>query len=267
MSEIVLLEKTNHIATVRFNRPDKHNALSLPMFEEIIRVGVELSTDKDVRAIVLTGDGPSFCAGLDFSEMQTLVADAESAKSILSKLFERDAGPDNVAQRVAYLWQHIDVPVIAALHGVVYGGGLQIALGADIRIAAPATKFSVMEIRYGLIPDMAITQTLPDVMSKDKALELTLTGRIFDSTEAAQLGVVTFIDEHPLRRALTLATEIAGKSPNAIRAAKKLFRESWRNNAKETLALEESLQRELIGSKNQLEAVMATMQKREAKFE
>ena len=267
MSELVKVDIDNHIATVCFNRPDKHNALSVEMFAAIVAIGEQLERNNDVRVIVLSGEGPSFCAGLDFEAMQSFITDQQSATETLGRLMKRDHGPDNVAQRVSYLWQKIDIPVIAALHGAVYGGGLQIALGADIRIAAPQAKFSIMEIRYGLIPDMGITQTLPDILPKDKAMELTLTGRVFDADEANRLGIVTMTDDNPREKALSLAQEIVGKSPSALRAVKKLYRESWRADAGSSLALEEKLQLELIGSKNQIEAVMASMQKRTAKFE
>ncbi|MGR8947414.1 MAG: crotonase/enoyl-CoA hydratase family protein [Gammaproteobacteria bacterium] len=267
MSSLVKINIEHHVAEVSMNRPDKHNALSIDMFEALVATGEKLGADDGVRAIVLTGEGPSFCAGLDFGEMQSLVADKDVAAKTLGRLFKRDQDPDNIAQRAAYIWQKIDVPVIAALHGVVYGGGLQIALGADIRVAASEAKFSVMEIRYGLVPDMAITQTLPDIMPKDKALELTLTGRVFGSAEAESLGVITMIDDNPLARAMNIANDIASKSPTATRAIKKLLRESWRASPADGLALEEKLQRELIGSKNQIEAVMASMQKRAPNFD
>lgn len=263
---LVEVNHIEHVAEVILNRPDKHNALSLDMFEEIVRVGESLAKEREVRCIVLRGNGPSFCAGLDAGAMKSLVVDQQSADEALGRLFKRDDGPDNIAQRVAYVWQKVQQPVIGALHGAVYGGGLQIALGTDIRIAAPETTFCIMEIRYGLIPDMSITQTLPDIMSKDKAMELALTGRIFPSTEALDLGVVTVVDDDPVGRALSMAKEITAKSPDASRATKRLFRESWRADASETLRLEETLQRELIGSKNQIEAVMASQQKRDPKF-
>ena len=267
MSELVNVAIENYVATVTLNRPDKHNALSVDMFEAIVEAGEQLGANKAVRAIVLCGKGPRFCAGLDFGEMQSLVADIYIAAQTLGSLFKRDDDPDNLAQRVSYVWQKIDTPVIAALHGVVYGGGLQIALGADIRITSGDAKFSIMEVRYGLVPDLGITQMLPDLMPKDKALELTLSGRVFEPAEAKDLGIVTMIDESPLEKATTLAQEIAGKSPSATRAIKKLYRESWRADAAASLALEEKLQRELIGSKNQIEAVMASMQKRAANYD
>lgn len=266
MPETIQISRLDNVAEVVLNRSDKHNALSLDMFEEIVLAGQALGVDASVRCILLRGAGSSFCAGLDSNVMKSLIVDKQSAKETLGRLFKRDDGPDNIAQRVAYVWQKINVPVIAALHGAVYGGGLQIALGADIRIAAPDTQFSIMESRYGLIPDMSITQTLPDIMRKDKALELALTGRIFAAGEALELGVITEIDDDPAARALSLAKEIATKSPDATRATKQLFRDSWRLGASESLGLEEKLQRDLIGSKNQIEAVMASIEKRDAKF-
>ena len=265
--ELVKVDIENHVATVTLNRPDKHNALSVDMFEAIVDAGEQLGSNKTVRAIVLRGEGPSFCAGLDFGEMQSLVADQNTAAQTLGRLFKRDNDPDNIAQRVSYVWQKIDTPVIAALHGVVYGGGLQIALGADIRVTSSDAKFSVMEVRYGLVPDMGITQMLPDLMPKDQALGLSLTGRVFGAAEAQDLGVVTMVDDTALEKAHAIANEIATKSPSATRAIKKLYRESWRTDAFTGLALEEKLQRELIGSKNQIEAVTASMQKRPANFE
>jgi enoyl-CoA hydratase/carnithine racemase len=158
------------------------------------------------------------------------------------------------------------MPVIAALHGNCLGGGLQIALGADIRIAAPDTRLSVMEVKWGLVPDMSITRTLPRLVSIDVAKELTFTGRVFDGTEGARLGVVTGVSVDPLAAARELAAEIAGRSPDAVRAAKRLFDESWTGPAQQTLALEAELQLGLIGSPNQLAAVTAGFTKQPAEF-
>ena len=163
----------------------------------------------------------------------------------------------NVFQRVSLDWLTMPVPVVAAIHGNCLGGGLQIALGADIRIATPDARLSVMEARWGLIPDMAITRTLPRLVGIDVAKELTYTARVFGGEEAARLGVVTRLSEDPLADAIALATEIVGRSPDAIRAAKRLFEESWTEPAERTLALEASSQLGLIGSPNQIAAVTA----------
>ena len=173
----------------------------------------------------------------------------------------------NRFQRVAYDWVTLPVPVIAAVHGNCLGGGLQIALGADIRIATPQSRLSVMEAKWGLVPDMSITRTLPRLVGIDVAKELTYTARTFTGEEGHQLGVVTRLAADPLAAAHELAAKIAGRSPDAVRAAKRLFEESWTAPAQETLALEASLQLQLIGSPNQLAAVMAGMKREEPVFE
>jgi enoyl-CoA hydratase/carnithine racemase len=190
-----------------------------------------------------------------------------SDPSDLPVLVERlGAGPPTWFQRAAYDWTRVPVPVIAAIHGNCLGGGLQIALGADIRIAAPDARLSVMEVKWGLIPDMAITRALPRLVGIDVAKELTYTGRVFSGEEALGLGLVTRVSEDPLASAKALAAEIAQRSPDAIRAAKRLFDEAWTGPAEVTLALEAELQRGLIGSPNQLAAVMAGMAKEPAHF-
>jgi enoyl-CoA hydratase/carnithine racemase len=158
------------------------------------------------------------------------------------------------------------VPVIAAVHGNCFGGGLQIALGADIRIAAPDARLSVMEMRWGLIPDMAITRTLPRLVGIDVAKELTYTGQVISGAEARELGIVTRVADEPLAAARALAADIANRSPDAVRAAKRLFDSSWNAPAEETLALEAELQLGLLGSPNQLAAAAAGLAKRPAEF-
>jgi enoyl-CoA hydratase/carnithine racemase len=172
----------------------------------------------------------------------------------------------NRFQRVAYDWVTLPVPVIAAVHGNCLGGGLQIALGADIRIATPDARMSVMEVRWGLIPDMSLSQTLPRLVRADVARELVYTARVFDGEDAARLGIVTRLADDPLAATRELAREIAGRSPDAVRGAKRLLNESWAGPAEAGLALEAELQRGLIGSPNQLAAVVAGMSKREAEF-
>jgi enoyl-CoA hydratase/carnithine racemase len=182
-------------------------------------------------------------------------------------LFDRDGGsPANYAQQTAWVWREMPAPVIAAIHGVAYGGGLQIALGADIRIAARDARLSVMEIKWGLIPDMTGTQTLRHLVRLDVAKELTFSGRIVAGDEAAALGLVTRLSEHPHDAAMTLARDIAGKSPDAIRAAKKLLNDAVDSSFADGLRREEALQRSLLGSPNQVEAVRANLEKRDPSF-
>jgi enoyl-CoA hydratase/carnithine racemase len=256
----VSVEVSDHVATVTLTRPDKHNALDVPMFDQINGAAARVAAAPGVRAVVLHGDGPSFCSGLD-------VVSIMAASNGLDGLVERVRGEvPNWFQRVAYAWLELPMPVIAALHGNCLGGGLQIALGADIRIAAPDTRLSVMEVKWGLVPDMSITRTLPRLVGIDVAKELTFTGRVFDGAEAVRLGVVTRVADDPLASARELAAEIASRSPDAVRAAKRLYDESWIGEAQRTLALEAELQRGLIGSPNQLAAVAAGFGSEPAEF-
>lgn len=239
-SERVRIEISDGVADVRLVRADKHNALDRAMFEAIHAAIDELESAEGVRVAVLSGEGPSFCSGLDFSVFADEDADPES-------IFERpDAEAANYVQRPSHGLAQLDVPVIAALHGACFGGGLQIALGADVRIAAPDTKLSVMEIKYGLVPDMGITAALPELVRIDIARELTYTGRIVEGTEALELGLVTRVADDPVAESHELAAEIASKSPEAIRSAKRLWREAPRGSVADGLALEAELQRNLL---------------------
>lgn len=256
----VSVQIADHVAVVTLTRADKHNALDVPMFEQIIAASARLAAELGVRAVVLHGEGPSFCSGLD---VVSIMADGGGAAGLTDRV---TGEVPNWFQRAAHGWLDLPMPVIAALHGNCLGGGLQIALGADIRIAAPDTRLSVMEVKWGLVPDMSITRTLPRLVSIDVAKELTFTGRVFDGTEGARLGVVTGVSVDPLAAARELAAEIAGRSPDAVRAAKRLFDESWTGPAQQTLALEAELQLGLIGSPNQLAAVTAGFTKQPAEF-
>jgi enoyl-CoA hydratase/carnithine racemase len=256
----VRVEVVDHVASVTLTRPDKHNALDDAMFEAIVAAAERLTSEPGVRAVVLHGEGKSFCSGLDLMGMLSSGAGID----VITEPLRGDV--PNRFQRAAYEWVRVPVPVIAAIHGNCFGGGLQIALGADIRIAAPDARLSVMEIKWGLIPDMSITRTLPRLVGIDVAKELTLTGRILEGTEAASLGVVTRVADDPLADAFELAAEIAAKSPHAVRGVKRLFDESWTAEAQQTLRLEADLQASLIGSPNQLEAVRAGFAKEPASF-
>jgi enoyl-CoA hydratase/carnithine racemase len=260
-SERVEIEVDAHVADVRMVRADKHNGLDWRMFVALNEAIDSLRADRSVRAVVLSGDGPSFCAGLDFASF--LAGDGDLA----GDGFARGQGEAaNFAQRVAYGWRELPVPVVVAVQGACFGGGLQIALGADLRIAGPDARFSVMEIRYGLVPDMSLSQSLPRLVRDDVARELTYTGRIVEAPEAAELGLVTRIDDDATATARELAAKIASQSPDAIRRAKRLANETPKLSAADGLALEAELQRELLGTPNQLEAVQATMGKRAGEF-
>jgi enoyl-CoA hydratase/carnithine racemase len=256
----VVIDVANHVAEVRLVRADKHNALDGPMFLAIAAAAERLRSEPGVRAVVLHGEGPSFCSGLD-------VASFMSGPISTEDLLARSNGEvANLAQRVAYDWSLVPVPVIAAIHGACFGGGLQIALGADLRIAAPDARLSVMEIKWGLIPDMGITRFLPRLLRADVAKELVFTGRIVDGAQAAEVGLVTRTAAEPLVAARELAAEIAGKSPDAIRRGKRLLDETWNAGAGEALLLESVLQTELLGTPNQIAAVTAGFTKEPAQF-
>ena len=263
--ELVTIDIMDGVADVRLNRPEKYNALSREMFSAILDAGENLSEAKEVRAVVLSGNGNGFCAGLDMSNFARMAESAED-KSAVKTVAERGDDPGTFAQKTAYVWKRLPMPVITAIHGVAYGGGAQVALGGDIRIAAPDVKMSILEIKWGLIPDMSLSQTLRDLVSLDVAKELTFTGRVLNGEQAKELGLVTHVDANPLERALALAEEIASKSPDAVRAGKKLLEETWHADERFGLELEDSLQRELIGTPNQIEAITANFENRPPSF-
>jgi enoyl-CoA hydratase/carnithine racemase len=229
------------------------------MFDALVAAGRRLAGEKAVRAVVLSGEGRAFCAGLDFASVT-----ADRSRS----LFERGEGEAaNFAQAAAWVWRELPMPVICAIHGVAYGGGIQIALAADVRIVAPDAKLSVREVHWGLIPDMSGTQTLRHLVREDVAKELVSTARTVSGEEAVALGLATRTSDTPLESAMALAREIAGRSPDAVRAAKRLLDQTRLLGEAEGLRLEEEVQRSVMGKPNQLEAVRANMEKREPKFE
>jgi len=267
MADLVTIEIQDHIADVRLNRPEKMNALSGELWKAIIDAGEQLGDNQDIRAVVLSGNGRCFCAGLDMASMQRFQDEDSSATlSNAIPIARPDVRPGNLAQRASLIWKRLPVPVIGALHSVTYGAGAQIALGTDIRYASPDLRLSIMEIKWGLIPDCGITQTLRELVPMDVAKELTFTGRILNGEEAKALGLVTHVAEDPHAQAMELASEIAGKSPNAIRLGKQLIEETWRGDERAGLELETKLQVELIGTKNQIEAVRANFEKRAPDF-
>lgn len=260
MTELVTVNIENHVADVRLNRADKMNALSWPMFEAITETGRKLAADKSIRAVVLSGEGRAFCAGLDLGNFSDggLGADPFGPG--------RGGFYPNYYQTPAYIWKSIPVPVICAVHGVAYGGGFQIAMGADIRIAHPESKFSVMEIKWGIIPDMSASQTLRDLVRLDIAKELTYTGRVVAGDEAHDLGLVTHLRDNPLEAAMEMAAVIAGRNPDAVSSAKYLLDNSWHGDDTAGLRMEEKLQSKILGSANQMEAIMSGMEGRAANF-
>ena len=252
----------DHVATVTLSRPEKHNALDGAMFTGIVDAAAEVAATPGVRAVVLHGDGPSFCSGLDVASLMS----GDGGLSMEDLVARPGGHRSNLAQRVATDWVDLPVPVIVAIHGNCFGGGLQIALGGDIRIAAPDARLSVMESKWGLVPDMAITSTLPGLVRPDVARELTYTARLVSGEEAAQLGLVTRTAADPLAAAQELASEIAQRSPDAVRAAKRLYAEAPHLSPADALKLETDLQVALIGSPNQIAAVTAGFTKQPGEF-
>jgi enoyl-CoA hydratase/carnithine racemase len=260
LGERVVVEVQGHVAHVQLNRPDKKNGLDAEMFDGLVAAGKKLAREPSIRVAVISGRGGCFSAGLDF---QSFMAGGDALRE---RLMDVRVGPANLAQRVAWIWQTLNIPVIAAIEGVAFGGGLQIAAGADLRYAAPDARFSVMEIRWGLIPDMAITKTLARLVRPDHLLELTLTGRVVDAAEAARIGLVTRICTDPIAEAMKTAENIANKNPNAVQRAKTLLNQASELDVAAAFALETKLQHQILGSDNQMEAVMAQFQGREPSF-
>jgi enoyl-CoA hydratase/carnithine racemase len=255
---------TDGVADVRLRRPDKRNALDGAMFAGLVGAGERLKSEPGVRAVVLSGEGPDFCAGLDFGWFRAM-RDGERLSTQVD--LPAGGGPARAAgQRAAYVWTEIPVPVIAAVTGNALGGGLQIALGADIRIVAPDARLSVLEIRWGLVPDMTGTQLLPELVGRDVAKELTFSGRMVTGTEAVALGLATRVDPDPLQAALDLARSIAGRSPHAIRAAKRLLDLAGRVDLETGFAAEQKEIGAIIGSPDQAEAVAAEFERRPPRF-
>lgn len=261
MTERVIISIADHVAIVTLNRPDKHNAVDLKMFEALADVGSQLAKDRSVRVVVLEGAGPSFCAGVDVSIFEQ--GEASISHAAMSP---GENSPANFFQRAAYVWREIPVPVICAIHGAAYGAGLQIALGADLRFATPDSRLSVMEIRWGIVPDMAISTTLPRLLPTDRIKELAWSGRIVSGEEACSLGLITAVHEDPSQVARETATAIASKSPDAVRAIKKLFDAAAGLTDTEALQIEARLQMSLLGGPNQVEAVTANLEKRSPLF-
>lgn len=257
------------VADVRLNRPDKMNALDPAMFDGIIDAIEELGNTAGLRAVVLSGEGKAFCAGLDMGSFAGMVEDQDDGDAKKPKadgLVDRTFGDANRFQQPTWGWHLLPVPVIAAVHGVAFGGGFQIACGADVRITAPDTRHAIMEMKWGLVPDMAGIPIVRNLARDDVVRELCYTARIFSGTEALEYGFATRLSDTPHADAMALAQEIASKSPDAVRANKRLLNMSRDQHAPEILLEESREQAGVIGKPNQIEAVMAGIGKRTGNF-
>src|SRR5215470_2177162 len=267
MDQRVSIMITDGVADVRLVRADKMNALDAAMFDALVGATERLGKEKGLRAVVLSGEGRAFCAGLDMGRFAAMkdngghgVPGAEGRD-----LTKRTHGLANFPQQAVWGWRQLAVPVIAAITGVAFGGGFQLALGADVRLMAPDARMSIMEIKWGLVPDMAGTPILASLVRDDILRDLTYTGRIFSAQEAMAYGLATRICDDPRTVAFEAAREIASKSPDAIRAAKRMLNNLSVDPGPALLA-ESVEQQKLIGSPNQTEAVRANMEKRAPRF-
>ena len=261
-SRLIIVEH-GAVLEVRLNRPDKLNAIDDVMLSELIAFGEELSHSGKIRAVVLAGEGRGFCSGLDVAALSKM----NERRRINSETAKRPPGRITTrSQQAAWLWSELPMPVIAALHGVVFGGGLQIALGADVRVVSPDAQLSALEIRWGLVPDITGTFTLPRLVGVDVAKELTWTGRVVSGKDAVRLGLATTMADDPRADALALAQSIASQNPDAVRAAKRLLNASLSQTAAAQFLDEEATIASLIGTDNQLESVAAYLEKRAANF-
>lgn len=233
------------IAYVTLNRPDKHNGLDKPMMLELVQAAKHIGKDKSIRCVILQGAGASFCAGLDFSYV------AKNPSMIAKFFIKLPWRKDNMFQRVAHVWRDLSVPVIAVVQGNCFGAGMQIILGCDYRIATPDANLSILEMKWGLIPDMSGMVTLSRLTRVDIAQELTMTGRFFSGTQALEYGLVSKVSATPLDAAQTLATTLCQQSPDAIAATKYLFKKTWKKDTRSALFWERITQLRLLGRKNQ----------------
>lgn len=256
MSSRVRIEMQGSVAKVTLSRPDKHNAMDFAMLDAVRDAAKRVKKDKRVRAVILLGEGPSFCSGIDVkSVFGNVKAAASGFASLLSPVRNR-------FQDWSMAWREVPAPVIACVHGNCFGAGIQLALGADIRIATKDAKLSVMESKWGLIPDMGGAALLRELVPIDLAKELAMTGRVLSGAEAHELGLVGHLSDDPLDAALKLAAEFESRSPDAVAAAKFLMQEAWGRGESGALAAERRWQRRLIGSRNQRIAVARNLEKK-----
>ena len=269
MQERIRISIDQGIADVRLNRPEKMNALDQAMFDALIDTGRSLIAQPGLRAVVLSGEGRAFCAGLDMGRFEKMAVAADPGAASVSnelRLKPRSHGSANGPQYAALVWQDIPVPVIAAVHGAAMGGGFQIMLGADLRFVAPDTKMAVMEMKWGLVPDMGGLALMRHLARDDVVRELTYSARIFSGAEALALGFATRVCADPYAEAMAYAREVAHKNPDAIRAAKRLLNLAQHADPATMLQAESDEQIGVMGKPNQVEAVTANLQKRAPRF-
>ena len=245
----VTLVNKNNIAYVTLNRPEKRNALDIAMFKAIDKVSRQLRKDRNIRAVIVTGAGEDFCSGLD---VKSVMQDKATVLTLLRKWLP---GKANLAQRVSCNWRRVPVPVIMVIQGRCWGGGLQIALGADFRYASPDASLSVMEGKWGLIPDMGGNLALRELLGRDVAMRLSMTAEVISAQSALDIGLITGVSEDPLKTAEELAAVIIERSPDTVAAVKKLYTQNWTRPDWIMLAKESYYQVRILLGKNQSRAV------------
>ena len=245
----VKISLDNQIARVVLNRPDKHNALDMPMFVAIADAIKQVKKNKNIRAVIVSGEGKSFCSGLDVKAVM------KQRSNMLKLLWKWWPGNTNLAQRVTVGWRQLDIPVIMVMHGNCWGGGMQIALGGDFRIVARDTSLSIMEAKWGLIPDMGGTPGLMENVSLDQAMKLAMTADIISAPEALQKNLITQISDDPLHAANELAEKLIERSPDTNRRIKRMYHKIWCKKQGKILASETFNQWKIILGRNQKIAV------------
>jgi enoyl-CoA hydratase/carnithine racemase len=263
----VLIERVGHIAHVVLNRPDKRNAIDQAMFAELRDAARMLADDRSVWVVVLSGAGNTFSAGLDMSNFAAMGRGEVKGDAATRAAGTLSPGGAAAFQQVAWLWHEMPAPVIAAVEGHALGGGFHIALAADLRVIAPDAQIGFVEITWGLVPDMSGTQGLRRLVPLDVAKRLVLTGDVISGREAVELGLGTVLADEPVKVAFELAEKIAGRNPDAVRVAKRVLNQSGVVSPAEGLANEVTASASLIGIPNQMEAVMARLEKREPSFD
>jgi enoyl-CoA hydratase/carnithine racemase len=263
MSKTLTTSITSGIATVTLNRPQKKNAMSFEMMGELYEIGCALKETSGLRAVIINGSDGTFCAGIDLADLMQTASQLNEMRQKLSHQIAPEIG--NFFQAPCTIWAQLDVPVIAAINGIAIGAGAQLALGADFRIMAPNARFGLLEAKWGLIPDMGVTQSLPQLIRADQAMDLMMTGRLMDADETLAMGLTTRISDDPLEAAIQMAEGFAQQSPDALRGCKRLINTTW-GKTTTALSIEAELQSQIIGMPHQMEKVAATLAKRPATF-
>ncbi|GEE00135.1 enoyl-CoA hydratase/isomerase family protein [Gordonia spumicola] len=254
-------EVRDQVAYVSLNRPEKHNGLTLDMLDDLAAAARRASSDRSLRAVIISGEGDSFCSGLDFAS-----AGKEQGR-IMRMLVPKKSSAANNFQNAGWAWRNVPVPVIAVLHGHCYGGGLQIALAADFRFASTGTDLSILEAKWGLIPDMSLTASIAQLTTIDVAKRLTMTGEMFNAAQALDWGLVSGVSDDPLADAEALVVAIKERSPDAVAASKALFENTWYNGSRLSFPVEQALQVRLLRGRNHAIARKAGLSKEKPVFE